>query len=222
MIPRPFISLSPRFRSSGIIGLFWWLSLCAELVRSFSACRTIRALAHHCDRNLDAFTLMGLSNVIWALSVLRFSHLPLFRKLAVTIITRYEAQPDDLIMEQLLQFFVAIMVARSEGVQDGSSDPLEGIEIPEDLHALVKQGWTRQASEVTISYFQEAVGDILKKMAWPHHSEYLVEDLFSVDIVLEVRFSSGCRPWCCCPVYCAHDAATASVPYQPFILIFPF
>lgn len=35
-----------------------------------------------------------------------------------------------MIIEQLLQFFSGMMVARYEGVREGSRDPLEGIEIP--------------------------------------------------------------------------------------------
>lgn len=78
------------------------------------------------------------------------------------------------------------MVARSEGVHEGKQDPLASVEIPESLHSLVLQEWQEQAERVTISYFQESIGKVLERMGWPHHSEYMVEELFSVDIVLEV------------------------------------
>lgn len=54
------------------------------------------------------------------------------------------------------------------------------------LHKLVLSAWQKQADHVTVSFFQQRVSQTLKSMRWSHHSEYKVEELFSVDIVLEV------------------------------------
>lgn len=64
----------------------------------------------------------------------------------------------------------------------------------QDLHAKAVAFWKEQIADFNVSRFQEEVSQAFHELNWEHHMEYEADQLYSLDLMLEVSPRPSCWP----------------------------